>query len=100
MELARLAMPLFFLLQFITAQVFSFFMPDQMVIRRNVTPAQQTYVSRRVAIWIGPIIALIIGIISDSLQSIPLSTLVLVQAIAYLAVLYLYLINFHGRRRG
>ena len=99
LEFTRLAMPLFFLLQFVTAQVFAFFMPDQLVIRRNSTPAQTSYVSRRVAIWIGPIIALILGVISNSMRSIPVSTLILVQAVAYLAMLYLYLTNLRGRRR-
>ena len=100
LDLARLGMPIFFLLQFITVQIFSFFMPDPMTIRRGGNLEQQTYVPRRVAIWIGPILALLLGLLGTVTKAIGETTLLFVQAIVYLAMLYMYLINLQGRRRG
>ena len=99
MELVRLGMPIFFLLQFVTAQIFSFFMPDPMIVRRGENAGQQIYVPRRVAIWIGPLIALLLGLLSSATKVVGITTLLFVQAIVYLAMLYMYLTNFQSRRR-
>ncbi len=97
MELARLGPPIFFLLQLVTAQIFRFFLPEQLTVGNGSQTGQQMYVSRRIAIWIGPIAALLVGMLASVLSA---SYVLLIDAAIYVAMIYLYLANLRGRHRS
>ena len=99
MNLASVSMPIFFLAELITAQIFSFYLPDKMTVRRSSGDRPQAYMSRRVAIWIGPLAALLIGLYGTWTQERSFSVLILIQAVIYVAMVYLYVLNIMNQRR-
>lgn len=91
----------FVLLQFATARAFAGAMPERMVTHRGLVQ-QNTYIPKRFALWIGPALALLIGLLGligvGSVRS-P-GSLLLIQIVVYVVMLYMYVLNLVLGRRG
>ncbi len=97
-------MIVFLLLQIITGLLFAPHMPERMITHRSVVGAD-SYLPKRVGIWLGAIGSLVLGLVGIASQAgghaarSP-STLLLVQGILYIVVLYMYVLNLRAKGRG
>jgi len=96
LNVLNLAPPVFFLLQLLTAQIFSFFMPDRLVVRAGNNA--QT-ITRRLATWLGPLVSLLVSLIAVAAH-VAMSTQIIIQAALYIVMLYVFLVNLGARRRS
>ncbi len=96
-------MVVYLVLHIVTSRVFARFMPERMITHRSLVGAN-SYIPKRWGVWIGTIGSLVLSIVSLVAQaagntSRPPSTFLLIQAILYLAVLYMYALNVGQKRR-
>ncbi len=96
-------MIVYLLLHIVTARIFARYMPERMITHRSLIGADST-LPKRWGVWIGTIGSLILSIVSLAAQGYgdaarSPSTALLVQAILYLAVLYMYALNVGRKRR-
>jgi len=89
----------FLALQLVAARLFAPRMPDPMITRRSIAGVDST-MPKRFGLWIGPAGSLLLSLVSFATQVRTPATLILLQVIFLIAILYIYAINIIAKRRG
>ena len=94
----------FLLVHIATARLFAPRMPERMITHRSVVGAQ-SYLPKRWGLWIGPVGSALIGVLGLASQASghaaqSPSSILLIQGILYVVVLYMYVLNLRRKRGG